>query len=106
MLCHQQVAQLRDALSELLVLTDPERRAYRSLGLRDDLAASVKWATVRNSARAFRAGFRQERTQGSPWQQGGVFVLGPGPETRFAYVSQAGGDHPPVDEVLAALPAG
>ena len=133
MVCHQQVAQLRDALSEirrrgaelvvvgngtrehaaefrerhapdLLVLTDPARRAYRSVGLRDDLAASMRWTTIRNSARAFLEGFRQERTKGSPWQQGGVFVLGPGAQTRFAYVSQAGGDHPPVADVIAALP--
>jgi hypothetical protein len=132
MLCREQVAQLRDALPgirargaellvvgngtpamaaefqrerapDLAVVVDPGREAYRALGLKHGLGATFSWSTVKNARRAWSRGFRQGRTRGDAWQQGGVFVLGPGAVTRFAHVSQASGDHPDVRDVLAAL---
>jgi len=132
MFCREQVAQLRDALPgirargaglivigngtpamaadfrqqrapDLDVLVDPGREAYRALGLRHGIGTALSWATLGNARRAWQGGFRQERTQGDPWQQGGVFVVGPGAVTRFAYVSQAPGDHPDLRDVLASL---
>jgi hypothetical protein len=131
MLCREQVAQLRDALPgirargaglivvgngtpamaaafqrewapDLAVFTDPGREAYRALGLGHGLT-TFSWSTLVSARRAWRGGFRQGRTQGDPWQQGGVFVLGPGATTRYAYVSRVSGDHPDVAEVLAAV---
>jgi hypothetical protein len=93
----------RERAPDLEVLVDPGREAYRALGLKHGLGATFSWATIQNAGRAWRKGFRQGRTQGDPWQQGGVFVVGPGPVTRFAHVSQASGDHPAIQDVLAAL---
>jgi hypothetical protein len=87
------------------VLTDPTRRAFEAAGLLRsrwrtlfDPQALVRWL------RARRKGFRQGRTQGDAWQQGGSLVVLPGGRVAFRYVSSAPGDHPSPDALLAALP--
>lgn len=134
MFCKEQVAQLRRELeaihargAELVVvgngnrqsarafvqqtgLTTPlyvdiARDAYRALGLRRDVGATLNPATLTNAWRALRAGFRQTSVQGDPWQMGGVLVVVPGGHVSYRYLSNAAGDHPPVAHVLAALPA-
>jgi hypothetical protein len=85
------------------VFVDPEQKAYRAAGLKRGIWCSIKPKAWVNSLRAYRAGMRQGATQGDPFQQGGVFVLRPGNVTAYSYVSQAAGDHPPVQEVIAAV---
>ena len=46
--------------------------------------------------------FGQE-CHGTSDQQGGVLVIGPGNELRYAYKSGEAGDHPDPAEVLAAI---
>lgn len=82
---------------------DPELKAYAAAGLKRGLRQSVNLSVARNAVRALMAGKRQGATQGDPWQQGGVFVIRPGDEVAYAYVSEAAGDHPPIEDVLAAL---
>ncbi len=134
MFCREQVAQLRDALSDIHsagaelvvigsgtpfhargfrdereltfpVLVDPERAAFAAAELKRGGRSVANLKTFKAARRAMKAGFKQGRTQGDPWQQGGVFVFGPGDATHYAYVSAFGGDHPAVDEVLGALAA-
>lgn len=50
--------------------------------------------------RAAGAGFRQGRVMGDPMQQGGVFIIRPGGELAFSYVSKHAGDHPEAEEVV------
>jgi NAD(P)-dependent dehydrogenase (short-subunit alcohol dehydrogenase family) len=59
-----------------------------------------------HSLRALRSGFRPARVQGDVWQLGGVFVIRPGGDLTYRYVSSDAGDHPPVAAILAALEAG
>jgi peroxiredoxin len=132
MLCREQVAQLREALdqiralgAELVVigngqphqarafreerdlrfplLVDPELRAYRAAGLRRGVASTLGPKALAHGLRALRKGYVQGRTQGDPWQLGGVFVIAPGGQVAFSYVSREAGDHPEVSSVLAAL---
>ena len=42
--------------------------------------------------------------QGDPWQQGGVFVLGPDGRELYRHISREAGDHPFSAQFLAALP--
>jgi NAD(P)-dependent dehydrogenase (short-subunit alcohol dehydrogenase family) len=133
MFCREQVAQLRDAQDEIRergaelvivgngathfakafredfaldgpLIIDPELRAYRAAGLRrgrvEALSPRVPW----NALRALRNGARQHAVQGDPWQLGGVFVIRPDGALAFQHRSREAGDHPPVAEVLAALP--
>jgi hypothetical protein len=86
------------------VLADPRMDAYRAAGLRRGIRTGVNLRSLRHATRAVRGGHRQGSTQGDPWQQGGVFVLGPGEVTHFEYISREAGDHPPPEAYLAAFP--
>lgn len=132
MFCREQVAQLRDVLksiralgAELVVvgngrpdqaadfrddqeisfplLVDPELRAYKAAGLKRSVMSAIGPKVFTHAFRALRAGKLQGRTQGDPWQQGGIFVIRPDGRVKFAYVSQEAGDHPDPADILAAL---
>jgi hypothetical protein len=85
------------------VWVDTRRESYRFLGFKRQplmlLTHPSLWA---NGLRATRAGFRQGKTQGDPWQQGGVLVVRRGGGVEYAYASATAGDHPPLDGVLRA----
>jgi len=134
MFCREQVAQLRDSLTEIrragaelvivgngsryfasafreelgldcLLLVDPELRAYRAAGLRRGYVEILSPRLPLNAVRAFWGGARQHGVQGDPWQLGGVFVVRPGGKLMFRYVSREAGDHAPIEEILTALAA-
>jgi hypothetical protein len=90
---------------EVPVYADTGLAAYAALGMKRGgvLTALASPSVVASTARALRGGFRQKGVQGDAWQLGGVFVIAPGGEVRYAYTSDAAGDHPPVDAILAAL---
>jgi len=85
------------------VLVDPELRAYRAAGLRRGRLEALSPKLAFNAVRALRSGARQTSVQGDPWQLGGVFVIQPGGELRYSYVSREAGDHPPVQAILDSL---
>ena len=84
------------------IFTDPERGAFRAVGLRSSLAASFSPRVIWNGLRAIRSGFRPKRMQGSALQQGGVLVVRAGGEQVDLYVSKAGGDYPSQEWILDA----
>ncbi len=85
------------------LLVDPELRAYRAAGLRRGRTELLSPRLPLNAFRALRSGSRQTGVQGDPWQLGGVFVIQPGGELTYRYVSREAGDHAPVDEILSSL---
>jgi len=86
------------------VYVDTERRAYQALEMKRGLgSARGVLASLGHAARAWRAGFRQGATQGDALQLGGVLVVRPGGRVAYRHVSAEAGDHPPLDDVLAAL---
>lgn len=87
-----------------LVLCDPERRAFAAAGMRRTLFATLHWRLVVNFWRALRAGFRQGRVLGDPWQQGGVLVLGERGQLLHEQTDGVGGDPLDLDAITAALP--
>ncbi len=86
------------------LLVDPELRAYRAAGLRRGRVEALSPRLPLHAFRALRAGWRQWSVQGDPWQLGGVFVIQPGGEITYRYVSREAGDHAPAEEILDALP--
>jgi hypothetical protein len=84
------------------LFTDPTLEAYRAAGLPRGLGSLLK--TAKNAARTLAAGHRQGPTRGDTFQQGGVLVIGPAGDLRYRFSSETSGDHPPMAEVLAALP--
>jgi peroxiredoxin len=91
--------------SDCTVLTDPDLATYKLIGARSGVLNTLGPQAWGASIRAVARGARQQRTQGSPFQQGGVLVMTPGDTVVYAYLSKAAGDHPPVDDVIAAIPA-
>jgi hypothetical protein len=82
--------------------TDPSRRTYATLGFKRGVFSALSPSVFAAAARAKRAGFDQSKTQGDPWQQGGVLVLRAGGKPEYAFASETAGHHPPVDEVIEA----
>jgi hypothetical protein len=90
--------------ASVAVLTDPGRHAYEAAGFRR--SAVLTLLNPRAFVRFIRAtlrGFRQGRTAGDPWQQGGALVVRPGGKVAFRYVSWGPGDHASADTLLGAL---
>ena len=85
------------------VLVDPQRQLFAAVGMRRSLLASLHWRLFVNAWRAWRAGFRQGRVQGDPWQQGGLLLLAADGRIVHRQVDRAGGDPLDVDQALAAL---
>jgi NAD(P)-dependent dehydrogenase (short-subunit alcohol dehydrogenase family) len=85
------------------ILVDPDLRAYRAAGLRRGRVELLSPRLPLHAVRALLAGSRQGAIQGDAWQLGGVFVLGPGGDLLYRYVSREAGDHPPVEDILKAL---
>jgi NAD(P)-dependent dehydrogenase (short-subunit alcohol dehydrogenase family)/peroxiredoxin len=85
------------------LLVDPELRAYRAAGLRRGRVEALSPRLPWNALRALRAGSRQGAVEGDVWQLGGVFVIRREGELAYRYVSREAGDHPPADDILAAL---
>jgi dehydrogenase/reductase SDR family member 12 len=88
------------------LLIDPELRAYRAAGLRRGRVEVLSPRLPRNALRALLRGYRQTGVQGDPWQLGGVFVIRPDGSLAYRHTSREAGDHPPVEDVLAALAPG
>lgn len=86
------------------VYVDPERVTYQAAGLKRGVAATLRLGTLKRGLRAVAGGHLQGSTQGDPWQQGGVFIIGPGEKMYLAFISEQTGQHPPIDDILAALP--
>jgi hypothetical protein len=98
-------ARHNDFPPAVAVLTDPARKSYDVAGLKRSFAATLKPAAAVSFVRALRRGFRQGRTLGDPWQQGGALVVRPGGQVVFRHVSSGPGDHASASTLLAALHA-
>lgn len=88
-----------------LLYTDPAREAYRACAFARGVGTAVNPTTARNALRTMRAGFRQGRTQGDPWQQGGVLAIGPGDQVLWIERIKHAGDTIDLDAVLDAVRA-
>ena len=127
--CGQQVADIapfvggiRDAGAELFVIgngsvdqarafrdrhtlamplfTDPDRQAFRALAMRSGAGTILNLSVIARSLAALKAGFRQSRVAGDPFQLGGVVVIGADGLERYRYVSRFAGDHPDPAAIL------
>lgn len=88
------------------VLVDPNRAAYRALGLRRGIGRTLALPSVWAArVQASRQGFSQEGVKGDPWQLGGVLVVVPGGRVIYRHLSRTSADHPPVGEILSAVEA-
>jgi len=86
------------------VLTDPGRTAYDLAGLKRSVMLTLfNPLSVARFVRASVKGFRQGRTAGDLWQQGGALVVRPEGKVTYRYVSLGPGDHPRPAALVEAL---
>jgi hypothetical protein len=85
------------------IYVNQDLSAYRAFRLQRGLWKTLGLASLIRGIQAMRKGFRQGRTDGDLWQQGGVFVMGPGNELIFQHRNKFAGDHADLDAVLAAV---
>ena len=85
------------------VLTDPSTATYALLGTRRGLWTTWTPRSLPATIRALRHGFRQSRTQGHAYLQGGVAIVDAIGVVRWSFVSRFAGDHPSPEYVVATL---
>jgi len=86
------------------VLTDPSKKAYDLAGFKRSAALTLlNPRSILRFVRANLHGFRQGRTAGDPWQQGGALVVQPSGKVTYRYVSFGPGDHPSPAALVDAL---
>lgn len=73
-------------------LTDASGAGFRAAGMRRGLGSLLRLRAVGNGLRALRAGHRQSKVQGDPWQQGGALVFAADGELRHAQRDLGVGD--------------
>jgi hypothetical protein len=85
------------------IYTDPSLTTYNAAGLKRSAARTFDPRALGSTVRAFARGARQGRTQGDPWQQGGVLVIAPDGEVKYHHASDRPGDNASADDIVAAL---
>lgn len=85
---------------EMYVNTDLS--AYRAFRLERGLLKTLGPSSLVRGVRAMMDGFRQGSADGDLWQQGGVFVMGPGELLLFQHRNTFAGDHADLKAVIAA----
>ncbi len=100
----QAKAFLDDFPIDATLLVDPKLEAYAAAGLKRSMASTmVNLKSLKHGRRAMKAGFRQGKVQGDPWQQGGAFVVTPDHHVHFKHTSGEAGDHVDPLAFIAAL---
>ncbi len=100
---HHAKAFREDEKITFTLWVDPEMEAYRAAGLKRGMGSVFTRRSMGHMARAMRGGFRQSRTKGDAWQNGGAFVISSEGKTLFTQISRESGDHAEVADILAAL---
>jgi hypothetical protein len=82
---------------------DPELHTYRAFDLVHGFLRTLGPASLMRGMSAMKKGFRQGRSAGDLWQQGGLFVMGPGRQLVFQHRNRFAGDHADLNIVLKAV---
>ena len=82
---------------------DPTLETYRAFKLKRGFFKTLGPTSVLKGIGAMKNGFRQGSPAGDLWQQGGLFVIGPGEHITFAHRDRFAGDHADLDRVIASL---
>jgi hypothetical protein len=83
--------------------TDPSLAVYEAAGMKRGVLTTLNLGAGLRSIGALRRGAKQGRTQGDPWQQGGVLVVASNGDVLWSQASDGPGDNASVDEIVAAI---
>ncbi len=85
------------------IYVDPSLAVYKAAGLQRGVLSTFNLSAAWRSVGTLRRGVKQGRTQGDPWQQGGVLVVSPAGEIRWSHASDGPGDNASADDILRAI---
>ena len=87
---------------ELDIYVDESLQTYKAFSLERGFFKTLGWKSLKCGARAMKSGFHQGWSAGDLWQQGGVFVLGPGKQILSQHAEGYAGEPLDKDAVLQA----
>ena len=76
---------------------------YKAFDLERGIIKTLGPSSLIQGFRAMKKGFRQGQSAGDLWQQGGLFVLGPGDQVLFAHRDRFAGDHTDLQQMLPKI---
>lgn len=84
------------------VYCDPSLKAFQAFELERGFFKTLGPSSLIKGVGTLRKGFRQGLSAGDLWQQGGLFVIGPGASIHFAHQNKVAGDQADLSAVLTA----
>ena len=88
---------------DLPVYVDKDRVVYKALEFKRPLLGILNPKVMVRAAAGRKQGFSQPGVHGDAFQLGGVVLRMPDGSMPYRYTSLFAGDHPPVDELKAAV---
>lgn len=85
------------------LLSDPSRRAFTLLGFTSRVTGMIGIKPISKALSALKEGSKPGPIQGSVLQLGGAIIIDPSDTVRYFFASPKAGDHPAMDELLAAV---
>ncbi|MDX2086736.1 MAG: peroxiredoxin-like family protein [Kofleriaceae bacterium] len=85
------------------VYTDPSLEVFKAAELKRSVARTLDPRSLGKAFKALAGGQRQGRTQGDPWQQGGVLAIAPDGTIKFAHASERPGDNASGAAIVSAI---
>ena len=81
---------------------NPSLSVYKAFGLKRGFWKTLGPASIGRGIKTMSRGFRQGSSAGDLWQQGGMFVLGPGGQLLFQHRDPSAGKQADLKAVLTA----
>lgn len=75
------------------IYVNEDLSAYKAFDLKRGFFRTLGIRSISRGFKVMGQGFRQGRHAGDLWQQGGIFVMGPGNRVAFQHVDRFAGDH-------------
>ena len=75
-------------------------KVYKAFDLERGIIKTLGLSSLMKGVQTMKKGFRQGQSAGDLWQQGGLFVLGPGDQLLFAHRDRFAGDHADLQEAM------
>ena len=86
------------------LLTDPSRQSYLAAGFKRGVLMTLGPRGWLAAVRTWKKGFRQGRTAGDPWQQGGALVIAKSGKVLYRHLSTGPSDQADPRALISALP--
>ena len=78
-------------------------KVYKAFDLERGITKTLGLSSLIKGVGTMKKGFRQGQSAGDLWQQGGLFVLGPGDHLLFAHRDKFAGDHADLQQMLSKI---